>query len=124
MDNKNLELKDIINYTPKTYITKEELNWVKSTFGGEDNKGLMIIRKFLLPSLRDPELPVEEMDKDIWMKFDFLSMSVNEVKDIAASIQVATKLVAGALIDLTRAANQVEETEMEAAYRRSKDSAK
>lgn len=124
MDNKPANLKDLLPYEPETYLSKDEVTMLKNTFAGND-KLIKILRKVFLPSAFDPELPIEEMGGDVWMaNFDFTQMQSAEIKPLVLGRQDAIKFVLGGLIKLKVLANTVAETEMEAAYRRSKDSTK
>lgn len=117
-------LQDLLPYKPDTYLSDDEYSLVRSTFKGND-KLIKVLRKLLLPTAFDPELPIEEMSGDAWMvDRDFASISVEEVKTIVASRQEAIKFVLGGLIKLKVIANTESETPMEAAFRRQKDSAK
>jgi len=124
MSEQPASLKDVLPYDPETYLSKDEVNLVRNTFRG--NEALIkVLRKVFLPTAFDPELPVEEIGGDVWMaNFDFTQMQSSEVKPLVLGRQDAIKFVIGGLIKLKVIANQTEETEIEAAYRRSKDSAK
>ena len=120
------ELKDIINYTPETYFSEEELELIRSHFNGPSGaKLLKVVRKALLPTISDPDLPVEELAKDMFMSaVDFRIMQDNEVKPTVMGLQLTVKLIAGALMQLKNLANIAPEDEKTAAARREKDSAK
>jgi hypothetical protein len=117
-------LRDVINYAPEQYLSEEELSTIRSTFRGND-KLIKILRKIMLPSALDLELPIEEVGSDIWMvDKDFASMPNEEIKTIAVGRQDAIKFIFGGLIKLKVLANQAEESEQERAARRAKDSTK
>lgn len=117
-------LKDLINYEPDTYITKDETSLIRNTFKGNDAL-FKVLRKVLLPSVGDPNLPIEEIEKDMWLAGrDYSQIPAEEIKPIVLARQDAIKFVLGALIQLKIIANSAEETEIEKAYRRTKDSAK
>lgn len=123
MENK-ASLKDILPYEPDSYLDKGEIEWITSTFRG-NNKAITILRKLFLPSAFDPELPIEEISGDVWMaNFDFTQMQSDQVKPLVLGRQDAIKFVIGGLIKLKVIANQTEESPMEKAYRQSKDSNK
>jgi len=124
MENTPASLKDVLPYSPDAYLTQDEMTLLRNTFRGNE-KLIKILRKIFLPTALDPELPIEEIGGDVWMaNFDFTQMQSSEIKPLVLGRQDAIKFVIGGLIKLKVLANQVEETAMEAAYRRSKDSAK
>ena len=124
MDNKPASLKDVLPYETEAYLSKDEVTLVQNTFRGNE-KLIKVLRKILLPTALDPELPIEEIGGDVWMaNFDFTQMQSAEIKPLVLGRQDAIKFVIGGLIKLKVIANQPQETEMEAAYRRSKDSTK
>lgn len=117
-------LKDVLPYDPETYLSKDEVDLIRNTFQGNE-KLIKVLRKLFLPTAFDPELPIEEIGGDVWMaNFDFTQMQSSEIKPLVLGRQDAIKFVIGGLIKLKVIANQTQETEMEAAYRRSKDSTK
>lgn len=120
------KLEDIISYTPETYFSEEELELIRGVFNGPSGARLLkVIRKALLPTISDPDLPVEEMAKDIFMSaVDFRQMQVDEVKATAMGLQLTVKLIAGALMQLKNIANIQEESPQNREQRRRKDSAK
>jgi hypothetical protein len=123
-DNKPASLKDVLPYDPETYLSKDEVDLIRNTFQGNE-KLIKVLRKIFLPSAFDPELPIEEIGGDVWMaNFDFTQMQSSEIKPLVLGRQDAIKFVIGGLIKLKVIANQTQETEMEAAYRRQKDSTK
>ena len=119
-------LEDIISYTPETYFSDVEVTLIRSSFGGSQGaKLLKVIRKALLPTISDPDLPVEELAKDMFMSaVDFRNMPEAEVKATAMGLQMTVKLIAGAVMQLKHIANVKIETEEQAAQRRAKDSTK
>lgn len=118
-------LEDVLPYTPETYLSDSDLAWIQNTFRGADNKGVKVLRKLFLPSAFDPELPIEEIQHDAWMAdTDFRAMQNDEVKPVVLARQDAIKFVLGGLIKIKVLANQKEETAVEAAYRKAKDSDK
>lgn len=119
-------LDDIITYTPDQYFSDEELALIRNAFNGAAGSRLFkIIRKVMLPSISDPELPIEEMGRDMFMaQLDFKSMPAEEVKPAAMGLQLAAKAVLGGLVQLRTLANVKEETPANRAERRAKDSDK
>jgi hypothetical protein len=124
MENQPASLKDVLPYEPEQYLSADEVTLLRNTFGGNE-KLIKVLRKVFLPTAFDPELPMEEMGGDVWMaNFDFTQMQSSEIKPLVLGRQDAIKFVLGGLIKLKVLANQSEETAMEAAFRRSKDSTK
>lgn len=119
-------LEDIISYTPETHFTDDEIALIRSSFNGPQGTRLLkVIRKALLPTISDPELPLEEFAKDMFMSaVDFRQMQESEVKPTVMGLQLTAKLIAGALISLKSIANIKEESEGNRAARRAQDSAK
>jgi hypothetical protein len=117
-------LKDVLNYDVETYFTPDEISFIKSTF--KDNKKIIaVLRKALIPTFSDPDLPLEEVGKDMWMAgINMAQVPQDELKILVLARQEAIKFIVGALIQLKMLANTKEESPMEAALRRSKDSTK
>lgn len=120
------ELSDIISYTPETYFSEEELELIRAHFNGPSGRKLLkVVRKALLPTISDPELPVEELAKDMFMSaVDFRMMQENEVKPTVMGLQLSAKIIAGALMQLQSLANVAPEDEKTRKAREAKDSAK
>lgn len=114
-------LKDVLNYNPEQYLTDEDIAWVKQTFGNP--KAINRLRKLMLPTISDPELPVEQMADDAFLSgFDWMSMPAEHAKVIFAARADAIKFIIGGIIKIKIIASATEESPMEAALRRSKDS--
>lgn len=113
-------------YVPDNYLSADEDALIKNTFSGETgDKLIKILRKIFLPTALDPELPIEEMGKDVWMvDKDFAGMPVEQIKTIALARQDTIKFILGSLIELKIRANQKEESPQEKAARLAKDSSK
>lgn len=123
MENK-ATLKDLINYDTEMYLSKEEEDLIRRTFKG-NNALIKVLRKLFMPTAFDPELPIEEMGKDVWMvDKDFSLMQNEEIKSIVLARQDTIKFILGGLIKLKMIANQKEESEAEELERRKKDSLK
>jgi hypothetical protein len=120
------QLDDIIQYTPETYFSDEELELIRAHFNGPQGaKLLKVVRKALLPTISDPDLPVEEMAKDMFMSaVDFRQVQDSEAKPIAMGLQLSAKIIAGALMQLRSLANIAPDDEKNREARRAKDSAK
>jgi hypothetical protein len=121
-----ISIKDIISYTPEEYFSDEERKLLRSTFGGAQGQRLLkIVRKTLLPTVSDPDLPIEQLAKDLFMSaVDFRPMPAEEVKSVAMGLQLAVKVISGSLMQLRDLANVKEETVQEIAARRAKNSAR
>ena len=117
-------LADIINYEPDKYITDDEMSLVRSTFKGNDRL-IKVIRKIMLPTTLDPELPIEQMRDDAWMaSLDFSQMPVDQVKALVVARQDAIKFILGGLIKLKLMANDQARTQAEIDAMRGKNSSK
>lgn len=123
-EQKPATLSDIINYEPDTYLTVEDLDIIRSTFKG--NKRLMrVLRKIMVPSVGDTELPVEEMGNDAWLAMrDWAQVPADEAKILMVARQEALKFIFGGFIKLKMIANSTEESPMSKDVRRKMDSAK
>lgn len=117
-------LREVLNYQADQYLSEEELNLVKFHF--RDNPTLLkILRKIFIPTIADPELPIEEMGQDAWMVgVDFMAMPAEHVKAVVQGRQEGIKFVMGGLISLKQIASESEESAQNRAQRRAKDSTK
>lgn len=125
-EEKRATLQDMISYMPDSYLSDDELALIRSTFHGERGSDLLkVVRKIFIPSVHDPELPIEELGKDVWMsQVDFRSMAVEEIKAIVQGRQEAIKFIIGGLIQLKNIANIKAENEADRSSRLKKDSTK
>lgn len=122
MEKQPATLQDILNYDADTYFSPEELALVKRTVSPEF---LSVLRKVLIPSIQDPQLPLEEFGKDVWMQsVDWQSMSINEIKPLVVGRQLALKFIVGGLIQLKFMANDGKESPAEKILREKKNSTK
>ena len=120
---KPASLQDILNYETDSYFSVEEIGLIQSTF--KNPKMIKVLRKAMLPSVGDPELPIEEVGSDMWLSgADYGQMQQDEVKSFVLGRQNAIKFIVGGLIKLKVIANTPEIDPVEAAYRRSKDTNK
>ena len=123
MENNKVSLTDMLNYDVDTYLKQVELALIQKTFN--DPKLLTILRKVLLPVVNDPDMPLEEMSKDVWLVGRDYSMIPNEeIKSIVLARQEAIKFVMGGLMQLKIIANTKKETSAEKALRERKNSNK
>ena len=123
-EQKPTTLNDIINYQPEQYITDDEISLIRSTFKDND-KLIKVLRKVLLPTAFDPELPIEQMKDDAWMAgVDFAQMPVEQVKSLVTARQDVIKFILGGLIKIKLMANDQPKTEQQLAGIRAKNSMK
>ena len=123
MNEKKVSLSDVLNYDTDNYFSPEELSLIYSTFS--DPKVMKILRKAMLPSVGDLELPLEEISKDAWLVGrDYSMIPDAEVKSIVLARQEAIKFIMGGLIQLKVIASTKTETKTEKALREQKDSSK
>ena len=116
------KLADVINYQPEQYLSAAEISLIQNTF--KNNQALInVVRKVFIPTISDPTLPIEEVNADPFLNRDWSAMPMDEAKALIVARQDAIKFVIGGLIKLQVLANRSTETPMEAALRRSKDSA-
>lgn len=116
MQDKN-KLSSLVLASP---LSKEELEWLKKTFGGEDNFGLGVLRKLFLPSPFDPSTPIELGGENIWVDLDFSTMPAEETKAIVLARQDLIKFVRGTLLRVKGMANQADEESPEEKEKRLK----
>lgn len=119
-------VEDLISYTPDSYFSDDELTLIRNTFNGPQGARLVkILRKVMLPTITDPELPIEEIGRDVFMaKVDFLSMTKEEAKEIATALQMTAKGILGGLVQLRQLATIKEESPQSRTARREKDSSR
>jgi hypothetical protein len=117
-------LQDIINYDPDTYLSEEEVALLRTTF--KDNPRLIkLLRKLMVPSVGDAELPVEEMGNDAWMTMrDWAQVPADEAKILMVARQEAIKFIFGGIIKIKMLANSAEESPFSKEIRRKQDSTK
>lgn len=119
-------IEEIVGYKPETYLSDEEIEIIRTVFAGRQGAILMhILRKVLMPTVLDPDLPIEEMGKDMWLnQIDFKTLSADEAKAISMGLQMTTKAIFGSLIQLKQLALVKEESPEDRAARRRKNSAR
>jgi len=124
MEQEPASLREVINYTADKYITDEETQLIKATF--KYNPQLLnVLRKIMLPTMSDPNLPIEEIGRDAWLvgkQWD--TIPAEEAKILAVARQDTIKFVIGGLIALKNIASQEEETPEEKKIRAAKNSSK
>lgn len=118
------KLKDVLEYTPESYYTTGELELIKRTFKG-NSELFRILRKTLLPSVADPNLPMEEFAKDAYLAGkSWATIPEKERATLIVARQEAIEFVLGGLIYLKNLASIKEESLEEMVARRKKDSTK
>lgn len=117
-------LKDIINYEPEEYLSRGELELIQNTFRG--NKELMkVLRKVMIPTIYDPELPIEQLAHDFYFsKTQWSQIPADEAKILAVARQEALEFIIGGLIKLNVIANEKQELPEDKETREKKDSTK
>ncbi len=125
-EGKKVTIDEIVGYKADTYISEKEIKTIQSVFGGPQGKEILaILRKIMLPTVLDPNLPIEEMGKDMFMqRVDFTTLSVEESKAISMGLQLTIKTVLGGLIQLKQLAMIQEETAADKAERIARNSNK
>lgn len=123
-EKKRVTLSDILNYEADTYLNANDIELIRSTF--KDNPRLLrVLRKVLLPSIGDPEMPMEELGSDAWMAMrEWDQIPADEAKIMMVSRQDALKFIAGGLIKIKIIANQAVESPEAKKLRMMKDSSK
>lgn len=119
-------LEDVVNYALDPKYTEEDIATIRSHFNGLQGKKLVkVLRKCFLPTIADPEMPIEHLKSDIFtFGLDFKSMSVDEVKSIVMGRQETMNLICGGFFELLNIANIKEETVTERLARQRRDSTK
>lgn len=96
-------LKDVLNYEPDKYLSDAEMEWIRATFL-KNPLAITTLRKLFLPTVYD--LPVEEMQNDIFMfGIDWRSLPNEEAKSMAAARQDAISIIMNGLVKLQMFAN-------------------
>ncbi len=117
-----VKLADVLNYQPEQYLNESEMSLIQSTFRGNTSL-IAVLRKVMIPTIADPSLPIEEVNADPFLNRDWSAMPMEEAKALIVARQDAIKFIIGGLIKLQVLANGSNETPMETAMRRAKDSA-
>jgi len=121
MDKERVTLRDVLNYEPEKYLSDDELALIRSVFS--DKRVLRVLRKVFLPSVGDLDLPIEELEHDVWLVGrDYAMIPDAEIRSIVVGRQDAVKFILGGLIKLKIIANQKEESEEQEIARKKKDS--
>jgi len=124
MEQQRATLNDIINYAPEQYLTDDELSLIRSTFRGNP-KLTKVIRKVMIPTISDPELPIENLSHDAYFSGRIWSqMPADEAKIMAVARQDALEFIIGGLIKLNVLANEKVVTDEEKKNKAEKDSTK
>ena len=123
---KPAQLEDILSYAPPTLFTDDELAILRSHFNGPVGaKLLRIIWKALVPSVHNPDLPMELIGQDLYLGLiDFKSVPQDEAKALAMGLQYTVKGIMGGLTNLKNLANIKDESDAERIARVQKNSSK
>jgi hypothetical protein len=100
-----VSLKDVLNYEPEMYYTPAELAFIRQTFKG--NKALFkVLRKALIPTISDPEMPLEKMGDDFFLSArNWDQIPEGERGTLVVARQEALKFIVGGLVALQILAN-------------------
>lgn len=117
-------LSDVISYDPDQYLSEDEVKLLKDTFNG--NKTLLkVLRKVFLPTIADPDLPVEEFGKDLFLVGrEYSQIPAEEMKQVILAREEAVKFICGGFISLKQIASLQEESPYNKEVREKKDSSK
>ncbi|RJQ33887.1 hypothetical protein C4568_03740 [Candidatus Parcubacteria bacterium] len=117
-------LKDVLNYEPDKYLADDEVALIQNAIKYNPTL-LKVLRKILLPTYKDIELPNEELESDIFNQGRvWAQIPAEEAKILAVARQDAIAFVMNGLVKLRVIAGLEEESEESKAERRKKDSAK
>jgi hypothetical protein len=121
--NKDVSLRDLLNYEAETYLNVDDISWIQSTFKNNP-RAIHTLRKCFMPTVLD--LPVEEMTNDVWFKggFDPAQVPDEHLKPLIVARQEVIKFIMGGLINLKQIANTPVASPMSEELRRKKDSTK
>jgi len=111
-----------VPYKLDTYLSEDEVALIRSTF--KDNPRLMkVLRKILLPTVHDTELPIEEINADVWLAGkDWDAIPADEVKPLVVARADAIKFIIGGLIKLKVIAHNEDKSAYDIALQREKNS--
>lgn len=123
MENKT-GLADMRNYTPENYFSETEIALIQTIFSNPEV--IKVLRKILIPTISDPDLPIEQYSDDFMIAGtrDYAQIPESEIKSIVLARQEAIKFIAGGLIRIKIIAAVKGETSQNAALRKGKDSSK
>ena len=117
-----VQLADVINYQPETYLTDDEIALLRDTFRNSPRL-VKAIRKVLLPTVEDADLPIEEFGKDSFsMGYNFSQIPEEHIKALVLARQDAMKFVMGGIIMLKQIASLNEPTRQQLKEMRRKNS--
>lgn len=118
-----VRLEDVLGYTIDKYYSDEEMKLIRNVFN--DPKLVNVLRKVMLPTIADVSLPVEQIQRDVFLVGrNWEQVPADEAKILITARQEAIKFIIGGLIELKQLASSKDESEVERAFRRSKDSSK
>jgi hypothetical protein len=117
-------LRDVINYEPEQYLSDDEVKLIQDTFRG-NKKLLGVLRKVLMPTVADPDLPIEEFGKDMFLVGrEYSQIPASEMKQIVLAREEAVKFICGGLISLKQIASLPIESPLDKNLKAKKDSTK
>jgi len=117
-------LSDIVSYEPDKYLSDDEIKLIKDTFKG-NTKLFKVLRKVLMPTISDPDLPIEEFGKDLFLVGrEYAQIPAAEMKQVVLAREEAVKFICGGLISLKQISSMQEESPYAKEARQKKDSSK
>lgn len=119
-----MSVQDVLGDAFETYLTLEDAKLIRDTF--KNNPRLMrTLQKVFIPTIQDPEMPPEQMAADFWLQGkDWSNVPAEEVKPMIVGRQEALQFILGGLMRIKSIANVKDESKLEEAHRRAKDSTK
>ena len=121
-----ITLKDLMgdNYEVEQYLTEDDMQIIRNVF--KDKNVLKVLRKVLLPSIADSNLPLEEaIGKDVWnVGRDWGMIPTEQIKALVLGRQEAIKFVVDGMMKLKTLAHLKEESPQQIAERLRKNSTK
>ena len=128
MPKERVSLKDVLNSVPgyeqQSYLTKEEKSAIKFAFKGNPTL-FKAIKKLLLPTISDPDMPIEDFGDDIFNRSRTWSqIPAEEAKILAVARQDSIEFLRNALAQISLMVITPDETPDELADRARKNSMK
>ena len=115
-------LRDVINYKPEEYLTERDIALIQKSI---TPAVLTVLRKVLIPTISDPDLPIEDYGKDFFLEgIQWGTLSKEEIVPRAIARELSLKFIVGGLIKLKIISSMKKETPQEAEARKGKDSTK
>ena len=93
-------LADILNYEPEQLLSKDEMALIGSVLNANPTF-IKILRKVLLPSVVDPDMPIEQLTNDVWLAgLNYAQIPESDIKPIVLARQDMIKTVMSGLTKL------------------------